>query len=117
MTEVEEINVATEGTLKSFRVRHLGEKGLGRALQRAVSESKDGWPVAMIQVKDGTGFPPELEILAQEGWTLFEAWTRGKIEKGMLEGYVSLKGRAVFEVLQTMIPLRAIESCHLSYYV
>lgn len=115
---MEAIKLVRSNKVKSFRVRHLGEKGLGRALSRAVTESTDGWPVAMICTKSGVGFPGHLDNLAQqEGWTLFEAWTRGEMADGKLRGYVNLKGRPVIEAEEVEIPLAAMESCRLSYWV
>ena len=115
---MEAIQLVRSDKVKSSRVRCLGEKALGRALSRAVAESTDGWPVAMICTKSGVGFPAHLDTLVQQdGWTLFEAWTRGEIADGDLTGYVNLKGRPVIEAEEVKIPLAAIESCRLSYWV
>jgi hypothetical protein len=115
---MEPIQLIRSDKVKTIIVRHLGEKGLGLAIRRAVAESTDGWPVAMICLKAGVGFSAELDILAQQdGWTLFDAWTRGEIADGKLTGYVSWKDRPITNAAEVEIPLAGIKSCHLSYWI
>lgn len=110
--EVPEVILAggyCQGEFRQYELKRLHPDRVKRSLAGAVTRA-NSWPCLMISTCSGVKLPEFLETLPNgkgADWSLFEAYSRGVVEDGLLECFVNLKddiGRCV----QVLIPLAQI---------